>query len=598
MNIRQQKLPIQILEQIDDRCAAFEKAWQTGNPPSIESVLSEGVSDQERDVLLAELIVLDADYRRRRGESPEASQYLDRFPDHADDIRDALNEGDRPSSGFVPPPVQRVADMFPNLQVIELLGAGGMGAVYKAKQEGLDRVVALKILPAEFAHDAKFSLRFTREARTLAKLNHPNIVSVFEFGNVQDTFFFLMEFVDGPTLRDVVRAGGLSPKHALEIIPHLCDALQYAHDNGVIHRDIKPENILLTHQGTVKIVDFGLSRLLDSPSQATDLTGTHQVMGTPRYMAPEQFEGTHQVDHRADIYSLGVVFYEMLTGELPMGRFAAPSQKVAIDVRLDEVVLRTLEKEPSQRYQAASEIKSDLKSIADSNDSGLAATLVAGEIPVESMADHPGQRIPVDVDRGGVQQQESATRWLLTRRDLMNQVQSALKPLFRWQAVQIIVGVLLIGLGAFGWSQNIGNPTRVAIGIIVHVYGVVFIAAAIAVMTRMKRIDYSQSVDDVRSSITRVRDLYLRLTPLIGFPWWLMWIPAGVAAGLDQVLHPNVLVPSLTIGLVGMLFSYWLYVRVQRPGSKNAELWKDKFAGNSFRNAAKLLDECRSLGIR
>ncbi len=201
-----------------------------------------------------------------------------------------------------------------------------MGVVYKARQSGLDRLVALKILPAEFDHDVKFALRFTREARTLAKLSHPNIVSVYEFGNVEDTYYFLMEFVDGSTLRDVVSAGQLSPEHALAIVPHLCDALQYAHDKGIVHRDIKPENILIAVDGVVKIADFGLSRILGNEGQQEMLTGTHQIMGTPRYMAPEQFEGSRGVDHRADIYSLGVVFYEMLTGELPIGRFPAPSE--------------------------------------------------------------------------------------------------------------------------------------------------------------------------------------------------------------------------------------------------------------------------------
>ena len=273
--------------------------------------------------------------------------------------------------------LNRSPNFFRHLEIISLLGAGGMGAVYKARQKGLDRLVALKILPEEFGHDVKFALRFTREARTLAKLNHPNIVSVHEFGNVDDVYYFLMEFVDGSTLRDVVRAGQLAPEHALAIVPHLCDALQYAHDQGFVHRDIKPENILMAKDGSVKIADFGLSRIVGNENQATALTQTHQVLGTPRYMAPEQFEGSHRVDHRADIYSLGVVFYEMLTGELPIGRFAVPSQKVQIDVRLDEVVLRTLEKEPQRRYQAASEIKSDLQSISSTRESALAPTMVS-----------------------------------------------------------------------------------------------------------------------------------------------------------------------------------------------------------------------------
>ena len=142
-----------------------------------------------------------------------------------------------------------------------------------------------------------------------------------------------------------------------------------------MHRDIKPENILLGKDGQVKIADFGLARLLGAESQEETLTGTHQLMGTLRYMAPEQLEGTHQVDHRADIYSLGVVFYEMLTGELPLGHFSVPSKKVSIDVRLDDVVLRTLEKEPQRRYQRASQVKSDLESISANHPQQLAPTV-------------------------------------------------------------------------------------------------------------------------------------------------------------------------------------------------------------------------------
>jgi len=147
-------------------------------------------------------------------------------------------------------------------------------------------------------------------------------------------------------------------------VPQVCEALQYAHEEGVVHRDIKPENILLDKRGNVKIGDFGLAKILDVPPTAYTLTQPQQKMGAPHYMAPEQVDGAHQVDHRADIYSLGVVFYEMLTGQLPIGRFPPPSQKVHVDFRLDNVVLRSLEHEPERRYQHASEIKTDVESIA------------------------------------------------------------------------------------------------------------------------------------------------------------------------------------------------------------------------------------------
>jgi len=294
-------------------------------------------------------------------------------------------------AGFVPPPVEALARLFPQLELLELIGKGGMGAVYKARQPGLDRLVALKILPPRTGSDPGFAERFTREARALARLSHPNIVGVYDFGQVSSAgvspataagvppgagagspqpiaslHYFLMEYVDGPNLRQVEQASKLSPAQALQIIPQICEALQYAHEEGIVHRDIKPENVLLDKKGRVKIADFGLARILGREAQDFRLTGAGQVMGTPHYMAPEQVEHPQAVDHRADIYSLGVVFYEMLTGELPLGKFAPPSCKVQMDVRLDEVVMHALEKEPERRYQHASQIKSDVETITTS----------------------------------------------------------------------------------------------------------------------------------------------------------------------------------------------------------------------------------------
>lgn len=295
-----------------------------------------------------------------------------------------------PNLGFVPPSVEELAPLFPQLEILELLGKGGMGAVYKARQPGLDRLVALKILPPEISRDPAFAERFQREARALAKLSHPHIVAVYDFGQTSAVgwppsavpqnsadpdgrgrpsyeasglCYIVMEFVDGANLRQTIRNGALKPTEALAIVPQICEALQFAHDEGVVHRDIKPENILIDKRGRVKIADFGLAKLLGADASDHSLTATHQVMGTLRYMAPEQMQGSREVDHRADIYSLGVVFYELLTGELPMGRFAPPSKKVQVDVRLDEVVLRALEQDPEQRYQHASDVKGELDTI-------------------------------------------------------------------------------------------------------------------------------------------------------------------------------------------------------------------------------------------
>ena len=241
-----------------------------------------------------------------------------------------------------------------------------MGAVYRARQKTLDRIVALKVLPPEVGRDPAFAERFTREARALARLTHPNIVMVFDFGETNGYFYFLMEYVDGVNLRQSLQAHRLSPEQALAIVPQICEALQYAHDEGIVHRDIKPENVLLDKRGHVKIADFGLAKLLGRPGGTLNLTGTGQVMGTPHYMAPEQLEKPLEVDHRADIYSLGVVFYELLTGELPLGRFAPPSRKSNVSADLDQVVLKTLEKEPNQRYQQASEVKTAVQTAGSS----------------------------------------------------------------------------------------------------------------------------------------------------------------------------------------------------------------------------------------
>ena len=299
--------------------------------------------------------------------------------DDAVDITESSERTTPSGRGFVPPDTKELADKFPQLEIIELLGQGGMGAVYKARQKQLDRLVALKILPPEVGQSEAFAERFTREARSLARLNHPQIVTVYDFGNTQDgLYYFIMEYVDGTDLRKVIQTSELRSEQALEIVPQVCEALHYAHKKGIVHRDIKPENILLDTEGNIKIADFGLARLLDKPATTRTLTQENQRMGTPHYMAPEQVEHPSQVDHRADIYSLGVVFYEMLTGELPIGRFAPPSKKVHVDVRLDEIVLHTLEKEPELRYQQATEIKTDVETIAGEGRDGGGAQASEG----------------------------------------------------------------------------------------------------------------------------------------------------------------------------------------------------------------------------
>ncbi len=262
------------------------------------------------------------------------------------------------------PTLERVAAAFPQLEVLELVGRGGMGFVFKARQPNLDRMVALKLLPDRMGRDPEFAERFNREGKFLARLNHPNIVSIHDFGRTAEFYFLTMEFVDGVNLRQAMQAGRFSPSEALEIVPQICGALQYAHGQGVLHRDIKPENILLDGQGGVKIADFGIAKLIGEERASITLTQTGARLGTPQYMAPEQLERPNDVDHRADIYSLGVVFYELLTGELPIGRFDPPSATTPVGERVDQVVMRTLEKDRGKRYQSAGEVKTEVEGAA------------------------------------------------------------------------------------------------------------------------------------------------------------------------------------------------------------------------------------------
>ncbi len=281
----------------------------------------------------------------------------------------------------VPPSLESVRAAFPHLEITGLIGSGGMGAVFKARQPQLDRFVALKILPTELAGQPGFSERFQREGQALAKLSHPHIVTIHDFGKVAADFsplstlnaqpplyFLLMEFIDGVNLRQLLQAKRLTPKEALSIVPPICEALQCAHDHGIVHRDIKPENLLIDKAGVVKIADFGIAKIIHSDTDTPVCSESGQTgvsaslaLGTPDYAAPEQRDASATTDHRADIYSLGVVLYEMLTGERPTAKLEAPSKRVQVDIRIDEIVLRALEKSPELRFQTVAEMRTQVE---------------------------------------------------------------------------------------------------------------------------------------------------------------------------------------------------------------------------------------------
>jgi serine/threonine protein kinase len=256
--------------------------------------------------------------------------------------------------------------MLPQYEIECLLGRGGMGAVYKGRQTQLDRLVAIKILPPDLdggGHD--FTSRFKLEARSMARLKHANIITVYDFGQTAEgLLYFVMEFVEGMDVQAMIaQEGRLRSADAIAIAAHVCEALHYAHSNGIIHRDIKPANVIVGNDGHVRVADFGLVKVMNA-AQTSHLTMSGSVMGTPNYLAPESLTLGMSVDHRVDIYAVGVMLYHMLTGKVPRGMFELPSQKVpGLDPRLDAIIAHAMQEDRELRYQSAEELRSDLVSI-------------------------------------------------------------------------------------------------------------------------------------------------------------------------------------------------------------------------------------------
>lgn len=275
-----------------------------------------------------------------------------------------------PPKAFTPPTPAELSAQFPGLEVFELLGQGGMGVVYRGRQPLLDRPVAIKLIRPDLQGDDTFRERFFREARALAKLRHPFIVTVFDVCGTADLYGLVMEYVEGPNLRQLLNSGSITQRDALDFVPQITEALQHAHEEGVVHRDVKPENVLIDAKGRVRLVDFGLATLI-GPEARGRKADADRVVGTLRYMAPEQITTPEAVDHRADIYSTGVVLYEMLARELPGPDREPPSRKAATDPRLDPIVLRALERERELRYQEARLMSLDLARLARTPESTI-----------------------------------------------------------------------------------------------------------------------------------------------------------------------------------------------------------------------------------
>ena len=271
-----------------------------------------------------------------------------------------------PRQTWQPPSAEELQALLPQYEITTLLGRGGMGAVYKGRQIALDRPVAIKILSNLLDEaDASFAERFKNEARAMGRIMHPGVVAVFDFGETAGGLLYIvMEFVEGTDVsRMLARQKRLPPEHAMAITAHVLDALAYAHARGIIHRDIKPANVMVGYDGVVKVADFGLAKMSSVEGQS-GLTQSGTAMGTLHYMAPESLMLGTSVDHRADIYAVGVMLYQMLTGRLPQGMFELPSIQVpGLDPRYDGIIAKALRDDRELRYQNAMEMRQDLDAI-------------------------------------------------------------------------------------------------------------------------------------------------------------------------------------------------------------------------------------------
>ena len=298
----------------------------------------------------------------------------------AAESRDPLLDGSPLSSITERPPALKPGDKLGNFEIMALIGRGGMGEVYRARDPRLKRDVAIKTMPSGFAGDRDRIARFEREARAASALNHPNIVSVYDIGTEGGVSFIVSELVDGETLARIIQRGPLPLRKLIEVSTQICDGLAAAHTAGVIHRDLKPGNIMLSRDGRVKILDFGLARQNHAHGvDSTTMDASHpgMILGTPGYMSPEQVRG-EPTDARSDLFSLGVILYEMASGK-PAFRGSSsvevmnsilkdepPELPPSSPPALDRIVRRCIEKEPARRFQWAADLGFALQSLSPS----------------------------------------------------------------------------------------------------------------------------------------------------------------------------------------------------------------------------------------
>jgi serine/threonine protein kinase len=276
-------------------------------------------------------------------------------------------------AGFVAPDAADLAPLFPGYEIQGLIATGGMGAVYCAVQKSLDRTVALKILPLELSQDAAFCAGFEAEAKAMARLNHPNLIGVYDFGEVHGMLYIIMEFVPGKSIYHSANGIAIDPSEVIRLVTEICQGLAHAHENGIIHRDIKPSNILLDLNAQPKIGDFGLARPFECKVEEGQ-----EIFGTPHYTAPEVVDAPYSVDYRADIFSVGVLLHELLTGKLPANDPRPASLIAHCDIRFDAIIKRATQPIPAARYSSAIEMANDLLAIAHSSKSNGPQTVGNG----------------------------------------------------------------------------------------------------------------------------------------------------------------------------------------------------------------------------
>lgn len=359
---------VETLQRVDECCEQFERRWQESKPESIEPLLS-GWHGLERRALLRELLAIDLEYRRGRGEAVSPEALKSRFAGDEDIVDLVLSETpiDGSEDGFPP-----FLSDHPRYRVVARIGSGGMGTVYRAEHALLGRPVAIKVIRPQLLADRLARERFLQEARSAARLNHPNIVTIYDAELSPDGPFLVMECVEGTDLARIVRDNGPLPvAEACEAVRQAAEGLQDAYESGLVHRDLSPRNLMRTEDGTVKLLDFGLALVFGQQNPAEVLGTSGMLMGSAEYMSPEQAENPAQSDVRSDIYSLGCVLWFLLTGQPPrrvrnkeeLNRLRAGrplprlgSLRAEAPPEVEAVLMKALSTSPQSRYQTPQEL--------------------------------------------------------------------------------------------------------------------------------------------------------------------------------------------------------------------------------------------------